>query len=280
MPIHDQGYRRYTGRRIPPGRGWWVFARAGVIERMRERRFLALMVLAWSPFIVRALQIYASTSFAQLSFLAPGRDTFREFLDQQSPFLFFITVYAGSGLIAGDRGANALQVYLSKPLTRVQYVLGKLLVLTVFLLAASWLPAMALLVLQVIFAGSSDFIRDNPSLVPAITLFCAIEVLATSLAMLALSSLSTSRRFVAVIYAGAVVFAAAVYQVLRGITGTSSAWAWVSPENVFDALGIAIFRAPANPPLSATAAITAVAAIAALSIFILDRRVRPLDAVT
>ena len=173
MPIHDQGYRRYTGRRIPPGRGWWVIARAGVIERVRERRFLALMLLAWSPFIVRALQIYASTSFAQLSFLAPGPDTFREFLDQQSPFLFFITIYAGSGLIASDRRANALQVYLSKPLTRVQYVLGKLLALAVFLLAASWLPAMALLALQMIFAGSSDFIRDNPSLVPAITLFCA-----------------------------------------------------------------------------------------------------------
>ena len=221
MPIHDQGYRRYTGRRIPPGRGWWVIARAGVLERVRERRFLALMLLAWSPFIVRALQIYASTSFAQLSFLAPGPDTFREFLDQQSPFLFFITIYAGSGLIASDRRANALQVYLSKPLTRVQYVLGKLLALAVFLLAASWLPAMALLALQMIFAGSSDFIRDNPSLVPAITLFCVIEVLATSLAMLALSSLSTSRRFVAVMYAGAVVFAAAVYQVLRGITGTT-----------------------------------------------------------
>lgn len=277
MPIHDQGYRRYTGKRVAPGRGWWVIARAGVLERVRERRFLALMLLAWSPFIVRALQIYASTSFAQLSFLAPDPDTFREFLDQQSPFLFFITIYAGSGLIASDRRANALQLYLSKPLTRMQYVIGKLVVLAVFLLAASWLPAMALLGLQMIFAGS-DFIRDHPSLVPAITLFCVIEVLATSLAMLALSSLSTSRRFVAVMYAGAVLFASAVYQVLRGITGTT-AWSWVSLEDVFDALAIAIFRAPVNPPLSATAALTAVAAIAAASIFILDRRVRALDAV-
>jgi ABC-2 type transport system permease protein len=277
VPIHDQGYRRYTGKRVAPGRGWWVIARAGVLERVRERRFLALMLLAWSPFIVRALQIYASTSFAQLSFLAPDPDTFRGFLDQQSPFLFFITIYAGSGLIASDRRANALQLYLSKPLTRMQYVIGKLVVLAVFLLAASWLPAMALLGLQMIFAGS-DFIRDHPSLVPAITLFCVIEVLATSLAMLALSSLSTSRRFVAVIYTGAVLFASAVYQVLRGITGTT-AWSWVSLEDVFDALAIAIFRAPVNPPLSATAAVTAVAAIAAASIFILDRRVRAVDAV-
>lgn len=279
MPIHDQGYRRYTGHRVPPGRGWWIIARAGVLERVRERRFLALLLLAWSPFIVRALQIYASTSVAQLSFLTPGPDTFREFLDQQSAFLFFITIYAGSGLIASDRRANALQVYLSKPLTRVQYVGGKLAVLAIFLLAASWLPAMTLLILQMIFAGSVRFIGDNPWLVPAITLFCLIEVLATSLAILALSSLSNSRRFVAIMYAGATFFAAAIYQVLRGITG-SAAWGWLSLEDVFDALAIAIFRARENPALSAPVAVTAIAAIVAASVFILHRRVRAVDVVT
>ena len=279
MPIHDQGYRRYTGRRVPRGRGWWVIARAGVLERLRERRFLALMLLAWAPFAVRALQVYASTNFGQLSFLAPDANTFREFLDQQSLFLFFITIYAGSGLIANDRRANALQVYLSKPLTRVEYVAGKFLVLAIFLLAASWLPAMALLGLQMIFAASPDIIRDNPWLVPSITLFCAIEVLVSSLAMLALSSLSRSRRFVAVMYAGIIFFAGAVYEVLRTITG-GTRWAWLSPEDVFDALAAAIFRAPRNPELSLPVAVVATAIFIAASIFILDRRVRAVDVVT
>ena len=224
--------------------------------RARARTAVSWPCCSWhgAPSSIRALQIYASTSFAQLSFLAPDPDTFREFLDQQSPFLFFITIYAGSGLIASDRRANALQVYLAKPLTRVQYVSGKLLVLAIFLLAGSWLPALTLLALQVIFAGSPGFIPDNPWLVPAITLFCFIEVIAISFAMLALSSLSKSRRFVAVMYAGAVLFAAAMYRVLRGLTG-STAWAWISPEDVFDALSIAIFRAPERPTLSAPAAI-------------------------
>jgi ABC-2 type transport system permease protein len=279
MPIHDQGYRRYTGRRTPPGRGWWVIARAGVLERVRERRFLALLLLAWSPFMVRALQIYASASIAQLSFLAPSADTFREFLDQQSLFLFFITIYAGSGLIASDRRANALQVYLSKPLTRVQYVAGKLVGLAILLLGASWLPAMALLALQTIFAGSPGFIGDNPWLVPAITLFCVVEVLATSLAMLALSSLSNSRRFVAIMYAGAIFFAAALYQVLQQITG-SDAWAWLSPEEVFDALAVAIFRVGGSPSISAPLALLVIGAVVAASIFVLDRRVRAVDVVT
>jgi ABC-2 type transport system permease protein len=278
VPIHDQGYRRYAGPRLPPGRGWWVIARAGVLERLRERRFLALLLLAWSPFMVRALQIYASTSFAQLSFLAPGSETFREFLDQQSVFLFFIAVYAGSGLIAGDRRANALQVYLSKPLTRVQYVAGKFAVLAVFLLAGSWLPAMTLLALQTIVAGSPGFLADNPWLIPAITLFCVVEVTATSLLMLALSSLSKSRRFVAITYAGAMFFGAAVHRVLSGITG-SAAWAWVSPEAIFEGLSIAIFRSPAYPAVPAAAGTIALGVMVAASIFILDRRVRAVDVV-
>jgi ABC-2 type transport system permease protein len=278
VPIHDQGYRRYTGRRVPPGGRWWVIARAGVLERLRERRFLALLLLAWTPFMVRALQIYASTSFSQLSFLAPGPETFREFLDQQSVFLFFITVYAGSGLIAADRRANALQVYLSKPLTRGQYVAGKFAVLAIFLLAGSWLPAMVLLALQTIFAGSPGFLGDNPWLIPAITLFCVIEVTATSLLMLALSSLSKSRRFVAITYAGAMFFGAALYRVLRGITG-DSAWAWLSPEDIFDALSIVIFQSPQSPALPATAGAIALGVIVVASVLILDRRVRPVDVV-
>ena len=43
---------------------------------------------------------------------------FRQFLEQQQIFVFFVTVYVGAGLIANDRRANALQIYLSKPLTR------------------------------------------------------------------------------------------------------------------------------------------------------------------
>jgi len=278
VPIHDQGYRRYTGRRVQ-GRGWWVIARTGVRERLRERRFLALLLLAWAPFMVRALQIWVSTSFNQLSFLAPGPDTFRQFLDQQSLFLVFVTLYAGSGLIASDRRANALQVYLSKPLTRLEYVAGKLLVLVIFLLAASWLPAMALLALQMVLAGSPDFVRDNPFLVPAITLFCVIEALVSSLTMLALSSLSRSRRFVAIMYVGVVFFAAAVYQVLRSITG-STAWAWLSLEDVFDALSTAIFRVSDDAVLSWPVALIAIVVLAAASMFILDRRVRAVDVVT
>src|SRR5688572_33062997 len=117
MPIHDQGYRRYGGRREPHGRTWWVIARAGLMERLRERKFLALLSAAWIPFLVYAVIIYMSVNIpqAQTVFqLSPA--TLRNFFEVQNSFVFFITIYVGAGLIANDRRANALQIYLSKPL--------------------------------------------------------------------------------------------------------------------------------------------------------------------
>lgn len=279
MPIHDQGYRRYAGRREPHGRRWWVIARAGMLERLRERRFLGLLLFAWSPFVVRAVQIYVSANFTQAGFLAPTPETFREFLDQQSIFVFIVTAYVGAGLIANDRRANALQIYLSKPLTRVEYITGKLVALAVFLVGVTFAPAILLLLLQMMFAGSIAFIRANLFLIPAITLFSLVQVLLSSFAMLALSSLSKSRRFVATMYAGIVFFTAAMYEALTAITG-SGAWAWISPEDTLDIIADAIFRVPNPAPMPVPAALLSVALLIAASIWILERRVRGVEVVT
>ena len=279
MPIHDQGYRRYAGRRLPQGARWWVIARAGILERLRQRRLLGLLVFAWLPFLVRAVQMYVATNFQQASFLAPTADTFREFLDQQGFFIFFVTIFVGSGLLADDRRANALQIYLSKPLTRLEYVTGKLVTLVVFLAAVTWVPGMLLLLLQLMFTGNTTFVQANSFLFPAITVYAAAQVFASAFAMLALSSLSKNRRFVAVMYAGIVFFTEAMYQALRAITG-SGAWAWMSPRTTLDIVGGVVFRVQERPPMPAAAAAAAVIGLVIISMLVLERRVRGVEVVT
>jgi ABC-2 type transport system permease protein len=278
MPIHDQGYRRYAGRRAPQGGRWWVIARAGLIARVKERRMLALLAVSWMPFLVRAVQMYIATNFQQASFLAPTPDTFREFLNQQGFFIFLVTLFIGSGLLADDRRANALQIYLSKPLTRVEYLAGKLVILAIFLTAVTWVPAMLLLLLQLAFAGSTTFLGANLYLFPAITVYAAAEVFVSAFAMLALSSLSKNRRFVGVMYAGIIFFTAAMYQALRNITGTGS-WAWISPQTTLEVLGSVIFRSQAKQPISGLVAVVAVAGLIVIAIAILERRVRAVEVV-
>jgi ABC-type transport system involved in multi-copper enzyme maturation permease subunit len=279
MPIHDQGYRRYAGTRAALGRGWTVIARNGVKALISKRVFLGIMLMAWSPFVVRAVQIYVASNFAQAAaILGVKAETFREFLEQQNLFVFFVTIYVGAGLIANDRRANALQVYLAKPLTRAEYVAGKLAILFLFLVAVTWAPAISLLIVQIMFAGSFTFLRENIFLLPAITLFSLLQVLLASMTMLALSSLSKSSRFVGIMYAGLMFFTSALFNAVRGITGSSSL-AWLSPNAALEQIGDVIFRLQPRYDLPAFVAILVIVTLIALSGVILERRVRGVEIV-
>ena len=279
MPIYDQGYRRYGGDRAPRGQAWAVIAKAGVRTYFGRKAFLGLLLGAWIPFVVRSVQIYAVANFPQASeILAVKAETFREFLDQQGIFVFFITVYVGAGLIANDRRANALQIYLSKPLSRTEYVLGKLAILMAFLLLVTWVPAIVLLIVQIMFSGNFTFFRNNVFLFPAITLFSFIYVLMVSASMLALSSLSSSSRYVGILYASLIFFSQALYGVLRFVTGNTSL-SWISFAFNLDQVGDAIFRLPPRYDTPWTVSLLMIALLILASGFILERRVRGVEIV-
>jgi ABC-2 type transport system permease protein len=278
MPIHDQGYRRYGGERTTRHRRWLVIARAGIVQRLRERRFLALMLMAWLLFLVRAVQVYFGTTFVRASFFAPSDETFHSFLNQQRLFVFFITIYAGAGLIASDRQANALQLYLSKPITRHDYIAGKLATLATFLIAVTWVPAMTLLALQVLFSGSLDFVSSHPRLVPAITMTSLLQVALASMTMLALSSLSRSRRFAAMLYAVVAIFAGAVERVLQTATGAAG-WVLLSPQNTLAVVTDALFGIDSDTGIPVSVALMAVIALLGICVVVLERRVRAVDVV-
>jgi len=277
VPIHDQTYRRYTGRRLPRGGAWWVIARRGVAAGLRDRRLVALLLLAWAPFLVRAAQIYAAANLQQASFLAISAPTFRAFIGQQATFLFFVAVYVGAGLIADDRRAGLLPIYLSRPLTRIEYLVGKAAILVVFLLAVTWLPAMGLLGWHLALSGS-DLLRASPHLVPAMAILCLIEVAVAALPMLALSSLSPSRRFVAALYAGVVLFTGGIATALRHAMGHGR-WSWLSPEHALGAIGDRLFYLASPFGTPAGPAALALLTIVVASVLVLRRTISAVDEV-
>jgi ABC-2 type transport system permease protein len=278
MPIHDQGYRRYAGGREAKGQAWLVIARAGIRNMISKRLFLGLLLFSYGPFLVRSVLLYVSTSFSQAAFLAPTAQTFREYLEQQSIFVFFITIYVGAGLIANDRRANALQIYLSKPLTRIEYVAGKAATLGVFLLAATWVPALLLLILQILFAGSFAFAQKNAFLFPAITVYSFLQVILATLSMLALSSLSKSPRFVGIMYAGVIFFTDAVFGMLKYVVRVSSA-SIVSPTQSLAQLGDVIFRVPPRHETPVILSLSLIVIMILAAVLILERRIRGVEVV-
>jgi ABC-2 type transport system permease protein len=279
VPIHSEGYRPYLGTRQPSGRSWLVITAAGVRSIITKRLFLGLLLVAWVPFLVRSVQIYAAVNFPQASFLDVSSKTFRDFLDQQGLFVFFITVWVGAGLIANDLRSNALQIYLSKPLTRAEYVAGKLGILLFFLLLVTWIPAMLLLLVQVSLAGNVRFLSSNLFLIPAITLVSFLLALLSAFTMLALSSFSKSARFVAITYAGLFFFTQAVFGVVAGATGRTT-FSWLSPAGSINQIGDVIFRLAPRYETPVLGSVAAVAVLIGLSIFVLQRRVRAVEVVT
>jgi ABC-2 type transport system permease protein len=277
MPIHDQGYRRYGGGKAR-GQGWLVIARSGIRTVLSKRAFLGLLLLSWFPFFIRTVQIYAAANLPQAAFLAPKAETFRQFLDQQEIFVFFITVYVGAGLIANDRRANALQIYLSKPLTRAEYIFGKLAVLMAFLLLVTWVPAILLLFIQIALAGNFAFVKDNFYLFPAITVFSFVQVVLVAATMLALSSLSNSSRYVGILYTAVLFFTQAIYGVVYAVT-RSTVMSWLSVSANLTQLGDVIFRLPAKYDTPWIVSLFVITALVALSAFVLERRVRGVEVV-
>jgi len=282
VPIHRERYRRREGGIDLRGGAWAVIAANGLRSLVRKRAFLFLMILSWIPVVVRGVQIWAAANvpgMSQIALLAITPRMFRDFLNHQEPLVFFITVYAGSGLIADDIRANALQLYLSRPVTRTQYIAGKAAILMAALAAVTLVPALLLLLLVPAFAGSTTFLRQNFTLVASIAAYSIIQITMSAFLILALSSLSKSRWFVAILYAGLAFFTHAVFGVL-GAAIPGSAFSWVSIFANVRQVGDVLFRMPPRHDTHPLVSAAVIVLIVTASAFVLRRRIRAIEVVT
>jgi hypothetical protein len=123
------------------------------------------------------------------------------------------------------------------------------------------------------------FIVENLYLVAAISAYALIHVTVSTFLMLALSSLSRSRWFVAVMYAGIAFFTNALFGVIgAAIEGTM--FSWVSVFANIRQVGDVLFRLTPRfqtPPLVSA---TALVAIIVASAYVLSRRIRAVEVVT
>ena len=201
MPIHDVSYRHWSGEWTSHPYRWWVITRQGINLLIQKKRFLALIVLSALPFLVRTVILYLSVVVGQLRLLKIDAKFFEDFLSQQLFFAFVIAIYAGAGLISNDLKANALQIYLSKPITRKDYVIGKLGVLAFFLSLTTLVPGLLLFILAVAFHSNLGFLQQNYWVAGSILMYSMVIILTYSLVVLALSSLSKSSRFAGIGFA-------------------------------------------------------------------------------
>ncbi len=280
MPIYDQRYRRYEARNPLRELRFWPITREALKLVIARRAFLMLLLVAWVPFIARTIQVYVVTRFPEAGRVLPvdGR-LFGEFLSGQLGFALLVSVFGGAGLIANDLRTGAILVYLSRPLTRVDYILGKLCALLSLNLFVTLAPALMLWIVAVSLAPEQFATLKLLWLPPAIVLHALVIGLAMGLMALAVSSLSKSARVAGLAFAGLFIGLEIARGVLRGMFRTPET-GLVSLQGNLHALGNALFgiqhRFFNQPwPLAALALLV----MAALSLWVLRARVRAVEVV-
>lgn len=167
-PIADVSYRNYDGPLKAHPLRWWIIARGMVRNTLRKWWY-------WLPvlFIVAAhgiagfllyLRAQLPPEAADLLVHRPMAGLFYDAYHYSQFWIFILALLVGSGSIAADNRANALQIYLSKPLTRMDYLAGKWAGLFLLLTGAVVAPALLLYLYCLASYHSQGFLRDNPRL--------------------------------------------------------------------------------------------------------------------
>jgi hypothetical protein len=120
--------------------------------------------------------------------------------------------------------------------------------------------------------------RTSPQVVPAVLLASLIRVGVVSFTMLALSSLSKSTRYVAVLYTGAIFFTESLYGFLAFLTGSTRV-AWVSITGNLEQVTDALFRLEPSYDTPLLVSALVLLGLVVLSVSVLERRVRGVEIV-
>src|SRR4030095_5883837 len=148
-------------------------------------------------------QIYFVTRFPDFGRAAPvdGR-LFGEFLNWQILCVILLSVFGGAGLVANDLRTGAILVYLSRPLTRRDYVLGKLGVLLLLSLAVPLLPGILLYLVALGIAPEQFAKWSLVWIAPAIAVHSLTISLVIGRLALGVSALSRSARVAGLAFVG------------------------------------------------------------------------------
>jgi ABC-type transport system involved in multi-copper enzyme maturation permease subunit len=115
-------------------------------------------------------------------------------------FLLFmmmvISLFAGAEQISGDLKFKSFTLYLSRPLSRMDYVKGKFSIVLFYLLAFTLVPGMLLIIFKIIFTG--DFSVSIRVFSAAVIFPILVCLFLASMAIM-LSSLSANARLVKIL---------------------------------------------------------------------------------
>lgn len=286
MAVYKRGYQRYQG----PLTGYWT--RLLSMPRHAWRRLfqqrLVVIVLVLSLFW--PLSCAAFIYFSNHSELWQGLDGdlmrfleingrfFAVFMNLQAVFAVILATFAGPGLIAPDLAHNALPLYFSRPFTRWEYVLARMLVLVGLLSVVTWVPGLLLFFMQTGMAGW-DWFAANWQLGAALVAGFAIWILLVSLVALACSAYVRWRIIAGALVLGFFFVVGGAAEMLNAVMRVEWGAAFNPARAMYriwcSMLGVEVSSGPGVVECA-----VAMTVLAALLCWVLDRKLRPVEVVS
>ncbi len=164
MAVYKRTYRAYAGPLTSPAWRFLVLQRYALRAVFRSR-FLLIGYIAcfWLP-VFAACALYLNQNagiLAQVNqhpgFIKVDGRFFLIFLQIQGGLAGLLTAFVGPSLIAPDLTNGGLPLYLSRPISRTEYILGKGMVLGGLIASITLIPALLLFAIQASLVGFDWF---------------------------------------------------------------------------------------------------------------------------
>lgn len=203
MPIREKGYYNWEGQLKSSHIKWLPIFINGIKSVYKKKFSKLLFSLCASTFLIFLIAVYVSTK-PELKMLAQlvkeiqsNALLFNTYYTNS--FLIFMMVmlglFAGSELISNDLKFKSFTFYLSRPLSRLDYVKGKYSIVLFYLLAFTLVPGLLLIIAKIIFSGEFGI---SLNILLAAIIFPIIMSFFLGSFIIMLSSLSPNSRFVKV----------------------------------------------------------------------------------
>jgi ABC-2 type transport system permease protein len=286
MAVYRRGYQRYQG---PLSARWsrlFVLPRFAWQRLMQQRLVVIIFVMAMFWPLGCAAFIYLAHHAELLQGFGGGAsrlltidgEFFAVFMNAQSMFAIILSAFAGPSLIAPDLANGALPLYFSRPLSRPEYILSRLLVLVGVLSPVTWIPGLLLFWMQSGMAGWTWF-TENWRMGSGVFFGFLLWIFLVALVALASSAYVKWR-----IVSGAMVLG--VFFVLGGAAEIANQvlrveWAAIAnPARDMSQIYRSMLGAEPSAGPDALECLFAVGVMAALLLVILQRKLRPVEVVS
>jgi ABC-2 type transport system permease protein len=196
MAVYEHLYGAYEGESHSAWSRFLVIPRYALREVFKSKLLTTIFILCFIYPLIATILVYLHHNANALALLQINvrellpidASFFRTFLEVQGSFAFILAVLVAPPLISRDLANNALPLYLCRPLSRVEYVLGKMSVVGALLSLVTWIPGLLIFFFQASLSGFA-WLWANLWMIWAIFFGFMVWIILLSLLALAISSL-------------------------------------------------------------------------------------------